>query len=157
VVKEIDDFISNKESTSLINFHKENFNLNSSYCKKHRETEVIQCMNILDNILINKLFVKLYKLIKSINTNCTINYFEIVKWSKNEFQDKHIDFDFHPYTSILYLNDNFKGGETVVKNKIINPKKCKLISFEGNKLIHSVNKIIEGERYTVPCWYKKIN
>ena len=83
-----------------------------------------------------------------------INYFEIVKWLQNESQDKHKDFSFHPYTSILYLNDNFKGGETVVDDKVIKPEKCKLISFEGNKIIHGVNTITKGERYTVPCWYK---
>ena len=156
VIKQIKNFISNKESNSLINFHKENFNLNNTYCKKFRQTEVIECDYILNNPLIKEIHLKLYKFIKSIDTNYTINYFEIVKWLENASQGKHTDYDYHPYTSILYLNDTFEGGETLVKDKIVTPEKCKLISFEGDKLIHSVNEVTKGERYTIPCWYKKI-
>ena len=42
----------------------------------------------------------------------------------------------------------------MVGDEIIKPEKNKLISFEGNKIIHSVNTITEGERYTIPCWYR---
>jgi glutaredoxin-related protein len=153
-MKETHNFISDKESNSLINFHKENFNLNNSYSKKHRETEVLQCAYMPKNSLVENMYSLLDNYIKTINKDYEINYFEIVKWPQNEFQDKHKDYSFHPYTSILYLNDNFNGGETVVDDKIIKPKKCKLISFEGNQIIHGVNTITKGERYTVPCWYK---
>ena len=153
-MKETHNFISDKKSDSLINFHKENFNLNNSYSKKYRKTEVLQCVHMPKNFLVENIYSLLDNYIKTINKDYEINYFEIVKWLQNESQDKHKDFSFHPYTSILYLNDNFKGGETVVDDKVIKPEKCKLISFEGNKIIHGVNIITKGERYTVPCWYK---
>ena len=67
------------------------------------------------------------------------------------------DFDYHPYTSILYLNDNYTGGETIVDGTTIIPEKNKLIGFEGDKMTHSVNEITEGTSYTIPCWYKHAN
>ena len=64
-----------------------------------------------------------------------------------------MDFDYHSHTSILYLNDDYKGGETVVGDKVIKPKKGKIILFEGNKIKHQVLQIRSGIRYTNPTWY----
>ena len=60
-MKEIHNFISDKESNSLINFHKENFNLDNSYSKKHRETEVLQFMKMPKNSLIDDVYFILNK------------------------------------------------------------------------------------------------
>tara|TARA_R110000772_G_scaffold59194_1_gene134073 strand:+ start:3829 stop:4326 length:498 start_codon:yes stop_codon:yes gene_type:complete len=151
---EIENFISNKEANYFINFHKKNFNLNNHFCIKHRETEIIQCNLILNNTKIKKMNNLLNKFVKKINKKYEINYFQIVKWPIYGFQPKHVDFDIHPYTSILYLNDDFEGGKTIVEDKIVELKKCKLIAFNGDKIEHEVNKITKGIRYTIPCWYK---
>ena len=91
--------------------------------------------------------------IKNIDEGAFVNYFQIVKWPTRELQLSHRDFDYHPYTSIIYLNDNFKGGETVVEETVIKPKQGLMILFSGDKKTHSVNKIKKGTRYTIPCWY----
>ena len=70
-----------------------------------------------------------------------------------EYQDEHIDFDHHTFTSILYLNDDFEGGQTVVGDKIIKPEKGKIIFFNGNQIKHKVLPIESGTRYTNPTWY----
>lgn len=151
---EIDNFISKEQSDYFINYLENNFNLEDKKCFKHRETKVMDCINIKDDTEILNLGLKLKKLCKKQNKKYVINYFEIVKWPQEESLSEHVDFDYHPYTSILYLNDNFIGGETIVGGKKIIPKKCKLIAFEGNKIKHKVNTVIKGTRYTVPCWYK---
>ena len=154
-MKEIEDFISDKESQYFINFHKKNYDVeNNSYSIKHRQTQVIQCDVLLDKPKIKEMNILLNKFIQKINKIYVVNYFQIVRWPTYESQGEHFDFDIHPYTSILYLNDDFEGGETIVGNKIIKPKKCKLISFNGNKIKHQVNTITKGIRYTIPCWYK---
>jgi len=150
-MKEIKNFISSKESDELIEFHKKNFNLNTEGCLMHRNTEVISWTLLTKFKNLEK---ALTKFAKSVNNNYVINSFEIVKWPTGESQPNHLDFNFHPYTSIIYLNDNYEGGETVVKDKTIVPEKNKLVSFEGDKMIHKVNEIIKGTRYTVPCWYR---
>mgnify|MGYP003112559718 CR=1 FL=1 len=150
-MKEIKNFISSEESNKLIQFHEKNFNLNNKYCFMHRNTAV---MNHPMFTKFTNIAKALTKFIKNINNNYVINYFQIVKWPMEESQGPHLDFDYHPYTSIIYLNDDFEGGETVVLDKTILPEKNKLISFEGNRILHKVNKITKGIRYTVPCWYK---
>tara|TARA_R110000796_G_scaffold225085_2_gene341455 strand:- start:1135 stop:1620 length:486 start_codon:yes stop_codon:yes gene_type:complete len=150
---EINNFISDEECNHFIQYHKEQFNLNSHYCVMHRTTEVIQCMEILGNPLIKKMYEKLNNFVQEINPDLIVNYFQIVRWPTGESQSNHIDFDHHFYTSILYLNDDFEGGITRVNDVLFKPKKNTFISFEGNKINHEVSKIIEGERYTIPCWY----
>ena len=150
-MKEIKNFISSEESNELIQFHEKNFNLNNEHCFMHRNTAVMDHLMVTKFTNIEK---ALTKFVKNINNNYVINYFQIVKWPTGESQDPHLDFDYHPYTSIIYLNDDFEGGETVVLDKTSVPEKNKLISFEGDRILHKVNEITKGIRYTVPCWYK---
>ena len=153
---EIKNFISDEDSSELIEFHKKNFGENKKYCFTHRDTEVLE-LSVGYPVGFLHISTILNGFIKTIDKNYEINYFQIVKWRTGEYQDEHEDFEYHPYTSILYLNDDYKGGETVVSGTTIQPEKNKLIGFEGNKMAHSVNKITEGTRYTVPCWYRHVN
>ena len=148
-----ENFISEKECDSLINFHKNNFNLNNKFSKKHYDTEVLLIYDMQNTSLFKKINNLLNNFIKTHNEKYKINYFELVKWFTGSDQKQHVDLDYHPYTSIIYLNNNYIGGETVVENKVIKPKKGKLISFKGNKIFHKVNKVTKGIRYTLPCWY----
>ena len=151
---EIKNFISNVQSDNLITFHKSHFDLNKENCLTHRNTQVID-PPVTDQT--KEIYNMLTGFIKTINSNLQINYFQIVKWPTGESQPEHKDFDYHPYTSILYLNDDYTGGETIVDGTTIIPEKNKLIGFEGDKMTHSVNEITEGTRYTIPCWYKHAN
>ena len=132
-MKVIENFISSKEADYFINFHKKNFNLNNHFCIKHRETEVIQCGLVSNNAKIKKMNNILNKFVKKINKKYEINYFQIVKWPTYEFQPKHVDFDIHPYTSILYLNDDFEGGETYYEDgTLFSPITGRILYFNGN-------------------------
>jgi len=60
------------------------------------------------------------------------------------------------YASIIYLNDDFDGGELYIpelnfENK---PKKGQLVCFQGGKLYHGVKMITRGFRLTHICWFK---
>lgn len=149
----IDKFITNQECDEFINFHKENYSEERFYCNLHRTTEVIQCMEILGNPKIKKMYDRLNSFVEKINSKFAVNYFQIVHWPTGESQSNHVDFDYHFYTSILYLNDDFEGGITRVNNIMFKPKKGTLISFEGNTINHEVTKLEKGHRYTMPCWY----
>tara|TARA_R110001599_G_scaffold53149_1_gene148558 strand:+ start:230 stop:715 length:486 start_codon:yes stop_codon:yes gene_type:complete len=153
----IKNFLSDEESNNYIDFHKNVFNNNKPSCSLHRKTKVLDCTEFHHEPLIKLMYSKLLNLCNKIDKKLTINYFQIVEWPMNESQGEHVDFSYHPYTSIVYLNDDFEGGETVVDKKIYKPVKNSLISFEGNKLKHEVTKITKGIRYTIPCWYKYIN
>ena len=150
-MKEVDNFLDDDLCDFFIAYIK-----NSKNKIKHRNTSVIECDKIAvqDNgvefkILLSKLtfFVKKYFI------DACINYSQITEWPTNEFQNSHIDFDHHSHTSVLYLNDDYEGGDTVVGDKVIVPKKGKIILFEGNKIEHKVLKIKSGTRYTNSTWY----
>jgi hypothetical protein len=153
IIKE--NFLTEEESDYCINYHKENFNINNkNLCELHEKTEALNCMKILDNENIKNIYCKLNLFIKKINNKCSINFFQIVKWPEKKHQNQHLDFDHHPYTSILYLNNNFIGGQTIVGNTSFIPVKNKIICFRGNKILHGVSEITKGIRFTIPCWYK---
>lgn len=69
--------------------------------------------------------------------------------AKNEFPKRE-------YASLIYLNDNYVGGELYIPklNFELKPKKGQLICFQGGKYLHGVRKIISGERLTSICWFQ---
>ena len=153
---EIENFLSVDECNKLIELHKK-FVVN--YGKIHNETEVLNLMFLVlndseDEIFIKYIHGKITAHIKAIDQSSFINYFEVVKWKQGLKMEKHFDFDFHLWTSVIYLNDDYEGGETIVDEKKIIPLKGKIVTFKGSSLLHGVNKILKGDRYTVPVWYR---
>lgn len=60
------------------------------------------------------------------------------------------------YTGIVYLNDDFTGGELVFpdRNVVIIPKPGLFVAFPSNhKFVHSVPNILSGKRYSLPLWF----
>jgi hypothetical protein len=159
-----DNFISKKECHDLIEF----FN---KYFKNHGivfdDRKIINLQNICielsdDNFfndadLIKSLNSRLEHNIRSIDENAFINYSHITVREKDNFQAAHKDFDHHAWTSILYLNADFAGGETCVEEETIPPTAGSLLTFQGNKLKHEVLPVTSGVRYTVLVWYKSLS
>jgi hypothetical protein len=143
-----DNFLTEEECIHYINFH----NKNISDVRKYRDTFVIQNDEDLE-------FPK--KMIQIEKYFCvSLNYWQIVKWPPKSFQDWHYDGEINrenEFTGILYLNDDFVGGETLVENEIIKPKKGTFIFFQGSRFLHGVKKVELGNRYTIPCWFRTIN
>jgi hypothetical protein len=53
---------------------------------------------------------------------------------------------------VVYLNDNYQGGEIYYpeKNIAIKPKKCSLVMHPGNEEYqHGVREVIKGDRYAI--------
>ena len=53
-----------------------------------------------------------------------------------------------------YLNDNFKGGRTLLQDKMIDTEVGKVIVFNSQKMEHGVEEVI-GDRFTYISWWKK--
>ena len=92
--------------------------------------------------------------ISKINKNSFINYSQIVNWPAGSYQPSHRDFDYHPLTSIIYLNNDFEGGETLVGDQKIFPEIGKIVSFSGKDTYHEVLPVKSGSRFTIATWYK---
>jgi len=60
------------------------------------------------------------------------------------------------YTGLVYLNDNFTGGELVFPDRdvVIVPKPGLLVGFPSNhEFVHAVPKVLSGKRYSLPVWF----
>jgi len=152
---EIENFLLPSECDNLIEVHNELFD---KYGKLHNQTQVLTLMSTLLNSdkksnKLKHLHAKISAHIQDIDKHSFVNYFEVVKWKEGLNMDGHYDFDYHKWTSVIYLNDNYEGGETFVDDKIIIPLKGKIVTFTGSVLLHGVNKILKGNRYTTPVWY----
>ena len=91
---------------------------------------------------------------------------QLVRWTEGSFMPAHADdakSDYYPdglphrhYSSIIYLNDDFAGGELYFTklDMVLKPKKGMLVAFTGGfHHEHGVLKVTRGERYTMPAFY----
>lgn len=67
---------------------------------------------------------------------------------------QHLDRAHQPWSTVLYLNDDFDGGQTVIGYDWIEPKKGTLVAFQGNKIPHRVRVVSNGTRYTISQWFR---
>ena len=149
----VKNFINKKLCQFLIKWHEEYWpQLDGNLTENHFNQNVINIHNI-DKNEFKYIGAKLNYEIQKISKYHYANYFQLTKWNTGCFAQAHKDIQNHIWSSILYLNNNFTGGETIVCDEIVKPETGKLIIFEGAKLSHSVNKITKGVRYTIPCWY----
>ena len=101
-----------------------------------------------------------------------VDYVDVVTWYDGQEMKPHSDsVDIHTgipyaycssriYSGVLYLNDDYEGGETYFPNlnKSVKPLKGKFVLFPANvEYTHGVNKIsTKNYRYTMPIWFKKL-
>ena len=60
------------------------------------------------------------------------------------------------YTALIYLNDNFTGGDLVFPHRdvVIIPKPGLFVGFPSNhKFVHAVPSVLSGKRYSLPVWF----
>jgi hypothetical protein len=78
----------------------------------------------------------------------------------NSFSDLHVhnnnNCETTKFNSLIYLNDDFDGGEFFTKNGIIiKPKKGMLTFFNGQTTYHGVKKVCLRDRKTIILWWKR--
>jgi len=111
---------------------------------------------------------RVIKIIKSIFKKDTMysDLCQFVRWFDGYELTPHADaeepdgsphpFPYREYASIIYLNDNFTGGEIYFPNKNFSPKikPGMLVLFPGTlEYLHGVREVTEGTRYTLCSFY----
>ena len=88
------------------------------------------------------------------------DYQQVVLMPSGSLMGPHQDIWDIEYSAVIYLNDNFEGGETYIglpghelDDTIIKPKLGRLVCFRGKDILHGVNKVTKGDRFTLPSWY----
>ena len=98
---------------------------------------------------------------KNLNLNLKIQQAEIQNWNIHSESYLHVHYKGNgrentKYNSLIYLNDDFEGGEFYTRYGInIKPKKGLLTIFNGNKVYHGVKKVYGKDRLTLIFWWDK--
>ena len=156
IIQVYDQFLTVDECNSLIDFYKNNKDQSFKFghegpCPRWplgitKDTEQFK---FLQNKLNQKgLYVN----------NSVIEYVQIVRWPIGSKQNPHYDTaqDHTTLASIIYLNDNFIGGETYFTDGMtFTPRQGRLILFDGQYFEHGVHDVHTHERYVVAAWYIK--
>ena len=98
-----------------------------------------------------------------------VDYWNIVKWVKGKRMEFHADnvtetrephsyCGWRDFSSIIYLNHNYTGGETVFKHQ-----GQRVVPMQGTACLfpatfgytHGVSEVLEGTRYTISIWMTK--
>ena len=129
--KEYKNFFSLEECSALINKLKKNVQHHETY----RDTTILKLKEASPRLI--DTFKK--------DFNIILNYGQIVHWPNGSFMHRHYDGKIHKqnsFSAICYLNDNFKGGRTLLQDKKIVPEIGKVIVFNSQKMVHGVEEVI---------------
>ena len=155
------DLIPQSICKDLISFFED---LPSIYQKKWGNRVITTSANILlqNKTLIQTLFFLNNIALANNNLKLYPEWVELVKWPQGSLQDPHVDVSRNStkYTSITYLNNNYKGGKTffTLDNSSSKNNIGDTIMFDGIKHKHGVTPITKGTRYVLAVWYSdKIN
>ena len=104
---------------------------------------------------------RIQKLIEAkVNVTMKLQSAELVCWPINSYSQIHVHDgqgrNQSDYNSVLYLNDNFSGGEFFTDTGLtIKPVPGRLTFFDGSAVKHGLNKVLENNRYTMIFWWKQ--
>jgi len=147
----LDNFLNKEETKFLINYYHSNESKTFVFGNTNPLNISLKDENL--KFLINKLNISAKKI-----NNSQLDWLQIVKWKVSKGQDLHFDTASNQTTlsSILYLNDDFEGGETYYEDgTLFSPITGRILYFNGNYYKHGVKPITKGTRYTIATWYKK--
>lgn len=85
-------------------------------------------------------------------------------WTEGTFAAAHIDshagYEFLQFSAILYLNDEYEGGEIYFPHQdfLYKPKAGDIVMFPcgGTEYPHEVREVTKGRRYTIPMWHSMV-
>ena len=165
-----EDFITKEQADYLVALavaNKSNKNWESQEGNDHEFWDgkylLLHNLKDLDHALLHEIQLKtksLYELFHpelkgkvSYSDVRTINRFRSgdsmpVHWDRGPYEENNTVL----HGVVVYLNDNYEGGEIYYpeKNIAIKPKKCSLVMHPGNEEYqHGVREVVNGDRYAV--------
>lgn len=143
-------FLSEKQCKKLIELYKNNIHYSFKY-----HTNSTYPLNIDE---IEGITDKIKNICHKFNNSCKLDTHQIVMWPPGSLMEPHIDPENDVFACLIYLNDDYLGGETCFKrnfffNKIVKPETGKLIVFSNSKILHWVSEVKNGTRYTLALWF----
>ena len=102
------------------------------------------------------------------NTKVYPHFCDVVLWREGQHMDRHVDdgsmqyghdnLHMRKFSAIIYLNEDYTGGETFISNGksdyVVSPKVGRAVCFTSDKRsAHGVNRIDSGMRGTIAMWF----
>ena len=158
----IDNFLSEEDCDYLIQYYKDYKNKDKPGRKINYGLTVLLWMGKRPLFDFKKTWIR-YKYWRKIKKDfhfLKLNYYQIVFWPPSTSKPMHKDADIfetrnNDWTSVCYLNDDFEGGDTLIENEIVKPKKGTLTLFPSAKLFHGVSLVKKKPRYSFIAWWKE--
>lgn len=156
-----DNFLSKDECNHLINYFK---NSSEKHLYEVNNTVVVRlCRPTTEDQWMDNLLQYIRTKCSAISDEEVVcDNIELVQWKPGTFMRPHKDKE-DICSAIIYLNDDFSGGETVVrlndsKGQLITvePKQGKMLAFSNgtdNGYYHWVNTVKESCRYSLGFWF----
>lgn len=150
----LDDVISQEECFILIDYYQK--------VGPSHQWETFFPRSLYQDDFIPYFFVnKILNIVSSlVNVRLDVVKSQIVFWPTESLMFPHKDVAKNEtiFTSITYLNCNFSGGKTYfVDDMEFVPRIGRTVCFDGKQHLHGVSKITNGNRYTLPIWYKLVS
>lgn len=123
--------------------------------------------DLLKNELLKNITNRIIQLSNNLNPFKGLHYTNVAKYSFNRYgegdflewhSDKHEILDGATITFIIQLNDDYTGGDVKYITNRINhttPKKTGSVLIFDSNIIHSVDEVIKGTRYSLNVWPSK--
>jgi predicted 2-oxoglutarate/Fe(II)-dependent dioxygenase YbiX len=174
LIFEFENFISNEECDYIVNWFKNTEKMPRNGAQSFFNGRQIDYGNVSD--------LNVKKLMNAFNLDATYlakktfneeylypDYTDLVLWEPGSGMVVHSDncdqegnpnyCSWRNYSAVLYLNDDFLGGETFFPDHgplFIKPKKGKLAIYpSGLEYSHGVTTVVNGNRYTMPIWFTR--
>lgn len=88
-----------------------------------------------------------------------LSYMQIIHYPENTFMEWHKDTgdSEDKGTAMVFLNDNYLGGNLNVGGHRLITKQGTVVAFEDStEVYHGVEPIYKGERYCLAMWFYKV-
>lgn len=158
-IYQINNFLTDNECDEYITYMNEQ-EKNRETTRYTKEGKYFDAINDKENDNIYKILGNYKELLNKLDINYekSKSNLAVSRYPEGSFFEKHYDLPrkksnkTNTYKLLVYLNDNFKGGETIYyyNDKIIKvkPQKGKALIFNLD-LYHEGSKIEKGEKYII--------
>jgi predicted 2-oxoglutarate/Fe(II)-dependent dioxygenase YbiX len=143
--QELDSFKT--EAIELLKKTKDVSDDNLTHCVSINRQDIVDKVK---NFLENKLNITLHC------HDIQYQVWKVGSQSTPHVHDEH-DRSICDYNTLIYLNDDFNGGEFYTLNEIIPVKKGNITFFNGEKIWHGVKPVKKNHRYTIIIWWFNSN
>jgi len=150
----IDNVISEKQARYCI----DKFHQDIPSTLFHGKTIISNEQNFRDDLQFVEIMNSIIQYAYLLNPLIEVEWSELNYWPTLTGVGLHYDTssDETVFTSVTYLNNSYRGGETYFEDgTVVSPVIGRTVFFDGNKYKHGVMQLSHGSRFSLPVWYKK--